>query len=106
MQYLNPLQAKRAWEQWNRLSDEQRLTAFWVAVTLGAGVVFLVAQSILPENPAMIRYFLTLYSLNSLVFFLIFRQYQALGKTMLVFLVALEIVATLYYVFDYLSFGV
>lgn len=106
MQYLNPLKAKHAWEQWNRFSPEQRLTTIWITSTLGAGIVFWVSQRILPESPAMIRYFLTLYGINSLVFFLIFRDYQALGKTLLVFLVALEVVALLYYLFDYLSFGV
>lgn len=75
-------------------------------VTAMTVAVYFWALFVMPENQTVMRYFLSLYVVDSIVFFLIFRDYQALGKTMLVFLFALELVVALYYGFNYLSAGV
>lgn len=106
MQYLNPSIAKTGYERWRSLSNEHRLTIKWAVVTALVIVLYFWAQFVMPENPTVLRYFLSLYVVNSAVFFLIFRDYPALGKTMLVFLVSLELVVALYYGFNYLGAGV
>lgn len=106
MPYLNLSVAKTAFERWQQLSEDQRLTVKWVIVTGLVALVFWLSQKTMPENPTVFRYFVSLYAINSLVFFLIFQQYRPLGKTMLVFLVSLEIIVSFYYGFSYLSVGV
>lgn len=103
MQYLNVSLAKEGYSRWRQLTEEQRLTIKWGIATLLVSVVFWISQYVMPESPTAFRYFVSLYAIDSLVFFLIFRQYLALGKTILVFLFSLEIVVTLYYGFNYLS---
>jgi|GEM_PF-4560479 len=100
MPYLNLSQAKGTWERWQSLTDEHRLTVSWVVVTALVGLVFWLSIKVMPENPIVFRYFVGLYAIDSLLFFLIFRQYRNLGKTLLVFLVSLEVIVALYYGFN------
>ncbi len=103
MQYLNISQVRNGYVRWQLLSEIQRLIIKWSILTVATASIFWFAQSVAPENPTVFRYFLSLYAIDSLVFFLIFKEHLTLGKTMLVFLLTLELIVTVYYFFNYLS---
>ncbi len=106
MQYFNLFRAKRGAQYWATFSEDQRLTIGWAIITAVASAVFWLSQRVIPENPTVFRYFISLYVINSLVFFLILKDYKALARTMLVFLICLELVVSIYYGLNYLSLGV
>lgn len=103
MQYLNISRAREGYQRWRLLTEHQRLTIKWTILTVVITLIFWFAQSVAPENPTVFRYFLSLYAIDSLVFFLIFKEHLTLGKTMLAFLLSLELIVLTYYFFNYLS---
>jgi len=105
MRYFNLSAFRQARDYWQEFPVPQRLTLGWVAATLLISVVFWIAETVIPENPTVFRYFVSLYGINSLVFFLTMRESLVLSRTMLAFLLLLQLLACAYYGFNYLSLG-
>lgn len=106
MRYFNLSALGRVRDYWYEFPFLQRLTTCWVALTLLISVVFWISESVIPENPTVFRYFISLYGINSLVFFLTMKEGVILPKVLLVFLFMLLLLAGAYYGFNYLSLGV
>ncbi len=105
MRYFNLSAFRRLNDFWQEFPVTQRLTLSWVAVTLLVSVVFWLSQKIVPENPTVFRYFVSLYGINTVIFFLILRENVVLSRTLLAFLVIIELLVCTYYGFNYLSLG-
>lgn len=105
MRYFNLSAFQRVNAYWHEFPLLQRLTIVWVVTTLLVSVVFFVSQKVMPENPTVFRYFVSLYGINSLLFFLLVRDNVILSRTLLVFLLLLEVLVCTYYGLNYLSLG-
>lgn len=105
MRYFNLSAFRRLNDYWHEFPLTQRLTLSWVVITLFVSVVFWLSQRVIPENPTVFRYFVSLYGINTVIFFLVLRESVALSRTLLVFLVIIELVVCTYYGFNYLSLG-
>lgn len=106
MRYFNPSAFRQLREYWHEFPINQRLTICWVALTLLVSVVFWISEKIIPENPTVFRYFVSLYGINSFLFFFVMRESLVMSRTLLVFLLMLQLLACAYYGFNYLSLGV
>lgn len=106
MPYLNLSLPKRGADTWRAFSVDQRLTIEWVVATALVSVVFWLSQRVIPENPTVFRYFVSLYAIDSLVFYLILKDHKPLARTLLVFLITLEVIVCVYYGLNFLSLGI
>lgn len=106
MRYFKPSALLNVREYWHEFSSTQRLTIGWIGLTLLVSVVFWLSVKIIPENPTVFRYFVSLYAINSLMFFVVLRDNLLLSRTFLAFLLILQLLAGAYYGFNYLSLGV
>lgn len=82
---------------------------FFVSPWLVTGIlaapigVYLAARLVLPANYYIFKYFLNLFVLNSVFYFMVFRQSSKIGAVMLAFLVGLVLVTLIYYAFVFIS---
>ncbi len=106
MRYFNLSAFRQLREYWLEFSLSRQITITWIGVSLFISVIFFISQLVMPENPTVFRYFLSLYAINSIVLFVVIRENATVSWLMLAFLFALILIVAAYYGLNYLSLGI
>ncbi|MCR4278067.1 MAG: hypothetical protein NUV80_05225 [Candidatus Berkelbacteria bacterium] len=80
-----------------RYDPASKLRFWWLFITVGLVVVFLLARVVEPNEWTVFKQLVILYAVDSLLFFFTDRISAKMGVLSLIFLVTMEVIVTIFY---------